>query len=241
MIRYTAMLSVHDTRDVAFRNLALSRNHKVDDMMHVVYSRAITLVDIDFRDALSDALDVDISDVIIQGGRIAASGNDAIDLMTSTARIEGILLVRSGDKGVSAGEGSRATIVNSRIVNCAVGVESKDSSKVQIVHTDLVDNVVQLNAYRKNWRYGTGGQLDVRKSFISGANSRIGAKKGSAVSIADSTVIPMVSPRKRVKLLHDVDETGGRRARSPEFRGNLLVTPDADSLRGLRGTRGARS
>ena len=239
-VRYTAMMSVHDTEDVEFRNLVLRKNQDVDDMMHVVYSRNVRLFDIDFEDAQSDALDIDMSDVVIEGGRIARSGNDAIDLMTSTARISGVLLERSGDKGVSVGEASTALIVNSRIRANGIGVESKDGSKVQLVHAELLHNLIQINAYRKNWRYGTGGALDIRKSIITGPNTKIVAKKGSSVVISDSTVKPMLEASKRVQLFVDVDESGGRVAHSADYGSGMLVDMDGAISPELRSLRGAK-
>ena len=102
-VHYIAMLSIHEAKDVEFRNLTLRNNSAFDDMMHVIYSDNIRLRDCRFENAYSDGLDVDISEIRIHGCKIINSGNDAIDLMSSRALIEGALLQGSGDKGVSDG------------------------------------------------------------------------------------------------------------------------------------------
>ena len=101
-------------------------------MIHIIYARDVMIRDIAMENALSDAIDIDISRVTIEGGVIERSGNDAIDLMSSDAVIRGIRLVGNGDKGVSVGEGSKARIVDVDITDNEIGVQSKDGSVARI-------------------------------------------------------------------------------------------------------------
>jgi hypothetical protein len=216
-IPYTAMVSVHDTKDVIFNGLKMRNNHVYDDMMHVIYSQEIVLRNIDLQGALSDGIDVDISHVAIEGGVVSKAGNDAIDLMTSRALLRGLLLQGSGDKGVSVGEGSDALIVNTRLRDNAIGVQSKDGSITRIVASDLSNNKIQVHAYWKNWRYGRGGTVVLAKDVISGEKNEITAEKRSQISISDSTLSPLPKTGKKVSIGPLSDADGGRRARDADL------------------------
>lgn len=222
-VRFLAMLSIHDTADVEFRNLRLADNHEFDDMMHVIYSRDIRVIGATLEGARADGIDIDISrDIRLVGLKVAAAGNDAIDLMTTTALIVDSTLTGSGDKGVSVGEDSRALIVNSRIDGNAIGIESKDGSVAQLVHVDMRGNKVQISAYKKNWRYGGGGNVDIRKSVLRGGAAGYAIKKGSALRIRDSAVIPLPVAGKRIEIAADVSADGDRTLRSRDYGPGLL-------------------
>jgi hypothetical protein len=201
-VLYTGMFSIHDTDDVSVRNMTLRDNHKFDDMMHIVYGRNIRLGNLTFLNAVSDALDIDISDVNVTGLQIVGSNNDAIDLMASTAFITNSTLRNSGDKGISVGEGSNALIFNTRLENNMIGVESKDASKAQILNSDFVNNRIQINAYRKNWRYDGGGKVDVRRAVFNGPANTMKAEKKSTIMVCDSVVSPAAKAGKRVAMTH---------------------------------------
>ena len=98
---------------------------------------------------MSDGIDIDISDVTISGGSIRKTGNDCLDFMGSKVTVENIILSDCGDKGISIGEASRSLVTNSKINRSNIGIESKDGSKIQVLHTDFVDNKIQINAYKK--------------------------------------------------------------------------------------------
>jgi hypothetical protein len=185
-VRYIASLSVHEAKNIEFNHLHLRKNHNFDDMMHVVYSKGITLRDCRFENAYSDALDVDISSIHIHNCKISGSGNDAIDLMSSNVLVENSFISGSGDKGISVGEASEVSIINSVLKNNTIGVEAKDRSKAYLVNSNMLHNKRQLNVYSKNWHYGTGGTILASKSIFRASENRITAKKGSKINIIDS-------------------------------------------------------
>ena len=129
---------------------------------------------------------MDISTVRIEGCRISGSGNDAVDLMGSKVLIMASELSRSGDKGISVGEASQVLVYNSRLENNIIGLESKDGSVAHISNSELVGNNRQINAYKKNWRYGSGGRVVVDKSVFSSHENSIKGDKKSDVKIFDS-------------------------------------------------------
>ena len=218
-IHYIGMLSVHEAKDVEFQNLTLRKNRKYDDMMHIVYSDDIRLRNCIFEGAFSDGLDVDISTVLIQDCRFSGSGNDAIDLMSSKALIMKSELSHSGDKGVSVGEGSKALIYNSHLHHNVNGVESKDRSVAYIINSELVENKRQINAYKKNWRYGGGGKVVADKLFFSSVDNFIEGDKKSDIKIFDSAFSTGFGKKDRQVLIDPLsDHSGERKAASTEYQ-----------------------
>ncbi|MBT6716626.1 MAG: hypothetical protein HOB18_03145 [Nitrospina sp.] len=218
-VRYIGMLSVHEARNVEFRNLTLRKNRKFDDMMHIVYSEDIRLLGCVFQKAFSDGLDVDISTVRIQGCRISGSGNDAIDLMDSKVLIMASELSHSGDKGVSVGEGSKALIYNSNLHHNVNGVESKDGSVAYVVNSDLIKNDRQINAYKKNWHYGSGGRVIIDKSIFSSVDNSIKGDKKSDIGIFDSTFSTGFGKKDQQVLIDSLsDDSGERKAASADYQ-----------------------
>ena len=168
--------------------------------MHVVYGKNINLFETTIKNALSDGIDIDISDVTISGGSIRKTGNDCLDFMGSKVTVENIILSDCGDKGISVGEASRSLVTNSKINRSNIGIESKDGSKIQVLHTDFVDNKIQINAYKKNWRYGAGGQANIEKSYFKAAENLFKTDNKSQVLIDDSSIVERLKKDKNVVI-----------------------------------------
>jgi hypothetical protein len=191
-VHYIGMLSVHESEDVVFRQLSLAQNHDYDDMMHVIYSKKVRIEGCELKDARSDALDVDISEISIQSCNIMGAGNDAIDLMSTTASISNSMISQSGDKGISVGEGSSVNVQNTKFVKNNNGIVSKDGSQANVMKSEFVRNNVQIDAYQKNWRYADGGRVVVENSKMIGTRNIIKADKKSSVQIRSSNIMPSI-------------------------------------------------
>lgn len=189
-LRVIGMLSVHNTEDVIFESLHLEGNVKTDptydDMIHVVYSQGIVFRDLNLKSASSDALDIDLSQVQIRGGRIESSGNDGIDAMASAVLVQDVSIENSGDKGISVGERSEVSVFNVRLARNVIGAQSKDQSDLRMLNSNLDSNGTQLSAYWKNWRYQSGGKIVADKVLFSGQTNKLSADKTSLVDIKDS-------------------------------------------------------
>jgi hypothetical protein len=214
-IRYTGMFSVHDTENISIDGLSMDTNSKYDDMLHVVYGKGISIRNITLKNAQSDAIDIDISTVKISDATIVSSGNDGIDFMDSTAILQRVNIKNSGDKGVSVGEGSHVIISDSLIARSKIGIESKDGSSVKLRQSDLSENDTQLNAYRKNWRYGSGGKIDVTHSILTGSRNIVSSKKRSEIVISHSSLWPSPKIGKRVTIAESVTFDKRRMATAP--------------------------
>jgi hypothetical protein len=201
LFEYSSMFSVHDVRDVSIDHCKFRNNSIVDDMVHVIYSE-IEITNSEFSDAISDALDIDISKATIKNSMFIGSGNDAVDLMSSDATFIGNEITNSGDKGISVGEGSRLLAINNVIKNNLIGVQSKDGSVATLYNVDLFDNEKALDAYKKNWRYDSGGKIYLYKSRIARNTKNISADKNSKIAIYDSSFdILIEDKRKNPKII----------------------------------------
>ena len=187
LYEYTAMLSIHNVKDLLVDKCEFTNNHKTDDMVHVIYSDVV-FRNTKFVRSLSDALDVDISNVIVDRCEFLDSGNDSIDLMTSNAIVTNTTFLNSKDKGISIGEGSNLLAINNVIKNNEIGMQSKDTSKAYIYDTSFIGNKKAVDAYHKNWRYSEGGEITLDNSLFENniVNATVGKK--SKVIINNSTI-----------------------------------------------------
>ena len=196
MFEYSSMFSIHNVNGVEVTNSKFSDSKIVDDMVHAVYSD-IKIANSTFTRSLSDALDIDISKAELIDNVFIDSGNDAIDLMTSDAVILGANIKGSGDKGVSVGEGSRLLALNTLFSNNGIAVQSKDGSIATLYNVDIENNIHALDAYKKNWRYNSGGNIYIYKSRLFNNEKMVTADKKSMIFVYDS--------------YHDKDISDGRK------------------------------
>ena len=224
LAEYSGMLSVHDVQGVTIADCLFRDNHLVDDMVHAVYSD-IRFERVTFYNALLDALDVDVSKVVITDSRFVDSGNDALDLMTTEAFVSRSVFQRSGDKGISVGESSDLFGVNNSLIGNQIGVQSKDGSTAVLFNQSLKNNNIALHAYKKNWQYGAGGTIFLAKSVVSGEQIAARAQKQSQIHLFDSFVEGRLGG-KRITLV-DTDENSRRETSSNQYlpvNGSELTT-----------------
>lgn len=214
MAEYSAMLSIHDVDEILVRGCVFEDSQVVDDMVHAVYS-SVEFEDCTFVRSLFDALDLDITTGTVQNCRFIESGNDALDLMTSTILVRDCEIAGSVDKGVSVGEDTEAMIQNTKILGCKIGVQIKDRSRAVVYNCDLVGNETGIDAYKKNWRYDSGGFGFIYKSFFSDNKIVMSADKHSRFQVHDSTFDVLPKESKRIKLDELTSTEGGRTARYP--------------------------
>ena len=184
---YTAMLSIHHVKNVLIENSEFYDSKITDDSVHIIYSDVI-FRNSKFVRSLSDALDSDISTLVVDNCEFIDSGNDSIDLMTSNALVINTKFTRSADKGISIGEGSNLLAINNLIVGSEIGMQSKDTSLAHIYNTSFINNKKAIDAYHKNLRYAQGGTILIDKSIFKGNQSNATVGKKSKVVINDSQI-----------------------------------------------------
>ena len=204
LFEYSGMLSIHDVDDVRVSNCRFRDNRLVDDMVHAVYS-SITFSDCMFEGAFADALDLDICTAVIERCAFHESGNDALDLMTSEVVVRDSLLRASADKGISVGERSHLFAFNDRMAGNVIGVQSKDASVAVLYNVDLQGNQKALDAYKKNWQYGTGGKIRLYKGNVAGNMELFTADEDSYIWVYDSYVEGRLAELKQVTIDPTVD------------------------------------
>ncbi|MFC3195017.1 CotH kinase family protein [Marinicella sediminis] len=182
LFEYTAMLSIHNVRDIAFEHCGFYDSKITDDMIHVIYSEASFSHSVFVR-SLADALDADISELTISHCEFIDNGNDSIDLMTARAVVHNTRFLRSADKGISIGEGSQLLAFDNHIEDSEIGMQSKDTSLAYIFNTDFIGNNKAIDAYHKNWRYAQGGQINLHQCRLEANQSNATVDKKSSISL----------------------------------------------------------
>ncbi|MEM7518716.1 MAG: right-handed parallel beta-helix repeat-containing protein, partial [Planctomycetota bacterium] len=195
---FSAMLSIHDAKDVLVEDCVFTDSQVVDDMVHAVYS-TIRFERCKFVRSLMDALDIDISEAVVADCEFIESGNDSLDLMTSTVVAYDITTVRSGDKGVSVGEDTTALLLRCSLLDGNIGVEMKDRSRATFLNCLLRGNEIGINAYKKNWRYDSGGFGNVYNSIIEKNVAQVLGDKFSSIQVHDSFVRPLPDLDEKMK------------------------------------------
>ncbi len=228
LAEFSSMFSVHWVQNVVvedciFADSQVIGEYLVDDMVHGVYSD-IVFERCQFLRSYADALDMDISKLVLRGCTFEDSGNDSIDLMTSTAIVEDTQFLRSFDKGISIGENSTLFARNCFFDSCEIALQSKDDSQAAVVNCDIYRCVWGVDAYKKNWRYNGGGEIYVYKSRMFKNELPLRADKYSTVGVADTYIDNrhqtwedyfLVGPGMRMK---PITPTGMRPGKSYRFK-----------------------
>jgi len=234
---FSGMVSIRHVRDFRMRHCRLSDNSIYDDLFHAIYT-TLDISESEFRRANRDGMDLDLCqgrlDRIVADG----AGNDALDLMTSQVVLTGSRLVRGGDKGLSAGEGSRVLVLDSVIEGNQVGVQAKDGTDMLLYNVTLAGNTTQVSAYHKNRAYAGSARIALAKSAVDSANRSVELLDHSTLEVWDS-----VFPRLPAVAGLTVDQISGATpdAASPEptpAYGRLLPGPHwHDASPDRRGSR----
>lgn len=188
LAEYCAMVSVHGCEDVRFRDCWFGENHQYDDLVHVVYSEVL-FERVTLAGARADALDCDISTVVVRDSTFLRSANDGVDLMTTKALVENCRFEGNGDKGISIGEGSLLVVLRSTFDGCNKAMEAKDGSLAHALHCDVRRCTKAANAYKKNWRYDAGGALVLHRSVVADNASLPTADTWSRIQLVDCLVV----------------------------------------------------
>jgi hypothetical protein len=143
--------------------------------------------------------------------------------------VVGTTLQNNGDKGISVGEGSQLVAINNTISGNGFGVQSKDSSLALLFNQTLTGNDTALDAYKKNWRYGSGGTILVTKSDIAGNLEGITVGKQSRIKLFDS-YIDSELPEKRFSAQFIDARDRKKAAQKWFFEEATLLAPDVNEL-----------
>ena len=205
-INFTSMFSLHDTKNVKIKKIKLINHSGYDDMMHIIYCDNITVDKAELVDAVGDAIDIDIStNVTITNSKFINSANDSIDFMESEALVDSSFITGSNDKGISVGENSNILIYNTIFEKNNIALAVKDKSSAKVLHVSFKDNKTQLSAYKKNWQYGTGGNVYIYRSYFTAKENLLKISKESSLLIEDTSIVGEKSIQGKNIIIKNVD------------------------------------
>ena len=153
--------------NVTFEGVRISgRNGQCEDSVNIVSSEG-SLKELYVEDGFADAIDIDFASIEIESLRVERTGNDCFDVSTGNFMIGQATLHKCGDKGISVGENSQLSAVNVDVADAAIGVSSKDFSRVNIDKFTGSGIDVCVEAFQKKQEFG-GGELRVDAYHCSG-------------------------------------------------------------------------
>jgi hypothetical protein len=160
--------------------------NEAEDGLNVVRSH-FEIDQTTFRDSRSDTFDADFSDGVIRRSLFLGSGNDAIDVSGSRVTVSSVRVERAGDKGVSAGERAELVLEDVEVRGAAIGVASKDDSRVVADGLRVGEVGVALALYRKKSEFGPAS-MELRDVHIEDATTRHLVEEGSTLVVAGISV-----------------------------------------------------
>ena len=123
-----------------------------EDMLNIIQSR-FKMERTTLRNTFSDAFDGDFVNGTITDSHFELSGNDAIDVSGSDLLVENVVIDRTGDKGLSAGEDSYITAKNIRIDSSEIAVASKDQSHIEMQEVTIRHSTIGFTCFQKKPEY----------------------------------------------------------------------------------------
>jgi hypothetical protein len=185
-VYFKGMFNVYESQNAVIESCVFGRNAHGDDSVNIASSTFI-VKDSRWHGALSDALDVDVADGVIQGCRFAESGNDGLDIMGSRIVVHDCQMVDNGDKGMSVGE--RSSVVGERleIDRNHIGVEVKDDSQVWLSNARFDGNRTAWHSYRKKPFYASAGRaLLADSSIVNSEESDVRLQKRATLELLNT-------------------------------------------------------
>jgi len=149
----TGAVSVYES-EVVFSHCRFLNNQS-EDGLNIVRS-IFTLTDSYLANTSSDAFDADFCNGSIKNTRFSSSTNDAMDFSGSSIYIVSAYVEDAGDKALSFGEESNASVEYIEIKDSQIGVASKDLSNITVSKASLSGVQEGFTVYQKKPEYGPG-------------------------------------------------------------------------------------
>ncbi len=150
---------------------------------------ALNLIRSEFRmerclitQTFADGLDADFCKGEILQSRISHTGNDGLDISGSVLLIDGLDVEAAGDKGISIGEDSDASIVSSIIRKAQIAIAVKDLSVLLVQAITLEDCRQGFVAFQKKPEYG-GSKIYVNSYEATGVKKLYNVQKGCMLEL----------------------------------------------------------
>ncbi|MDO8509344.1 MAG: hypothetical protein Q7S27_06715 [Nanoarchaeota archaeon] len=154
-------------------------NIQAEDNLNIIKSN-FELKGATFRDSLSDCLDVDFSEGMIDTVSCNKCTNDCLDFSGSKATVKNVFGENLGDKGISVGEKSEIKASNILIKNSNIGVASKDQSSLSLENVSFEGCNYGFVAYQKKSEFGPANII-AEKANISAKKVHMIEKKSELI------------------------------------------------------------
>ncbi len=162
------------------------------------------LLDTEFADCASDALDADFCTGAIRRCTFHDILGDAIDVSGSTISAANLHLRDIGDKALSVGENSDFTAIDTQVMRVGIAAASKDLSLTRLDRIDIVDASIGLACYTKKPEYGPASIVAHDVSFEK-TRQRMLVHTGSSIMLDD---MPTFGTELDVKRLYEAGILG---------------------------------
>ena len=160
-INFSGMISFFWNKNILIEDVEVSNNQLGDDTLHLSNSSGI-IKNFKANNCFGDCIDFDYSNFKLENIEVSDSINDGLDFMESEIQANNVLIKNAMDKGISVGENSDLFIENLIIESSRTGIAIKDRSKVKADKININKNFVGIDIYKKNWRYGKEGEIDMK-------------------------------------------------------------------------------
>jgi len=180
-IRYTAVISIYDTRDVTLEHVRITGSTGVDDVLHAAYVDGLKLDDVRIQGSPSDGIDLEFVDGEARRLVVTGAGDDCLDLMGTSLRLDDSVLAGCTNNGISAGEESSVFAHGVLLADAKSGVLAKNASSVQLLRSLVYRAGAALETNRRDVHYSGRSSI--------GAQDLSVVECGSVVDAAASTTV----------------------------------------------------
>ena len=150
--------------NLSLKNININSNYSTcEDAINFINANG-AIENINIKDAFSDGLDVDFSNLEFKSINILSAKNDCADFSSGSYKLEILQLSSCGDKGLSAGEKSLISINKIFVKNANIGIAAKDSSILDLNLANLKKLETCLASYKKKQEYD-GGIIKIKQLY----------------------------------------------------------------------------
>ncbi len=146
-------VNFHET-NVEISN-SVFENNRSEDALNIIRSE-FSIASSTFKNTQSDAFDGDFVKGEIEACEFLDTGNDGIDVSGSDIFVKSVVINNPADKAISAGESSKISGENVKVVGGEIGIVSKDLSKIELSGVIIERTRLGLSSFQKKTEYGTG-------------------------------------------------------------------------------------
>jgi len=187
LINITAMLSLHDVKNITIDHCQFSQSINADDMVHTVYSQFHISNSI-FKHASGDALDIELSSALIENSEFHNNAKEGVDIMMSEIVIRNTRFTKNNDNALSIGQSSKVRVENALFKNNKTAILVKDASVLRLSNSTINFNKRALQLSHKNKHYEKISKAYLYHNQIFNNDKYFKINKQSNIYINDSYI-----------------------------------------------------